>query len=328
MADPSTPAPSEPVSTASPAESSSSSAPASDSAPQDTRAIAAQVLRESEGAAAASPAVDPSTPPPPPAAAISGDVDDADYLKLLASGSMPVDRHKAVLTNARNKARAEVEREFQAKYGWADQFDRVRAEHGMGILNGLDKAPEQTLRHLAHILGVEFTPAKAPEPEGPPPPDVKLNDGSEFYSAAQLAKLMAWKDAQIDQKLQQIDKRYRPLQERQVLNEMRQHATVEAGSILASCRKELKLFTELESDIKAAMVADPALSLDAAYNRVFNAKGLPQLQTQWESDRASQLQRKAAASSPPPGLARSVTPQRDRDRPTRDIAREVLSAMS
>lgn len=328
MADDLTAAPSEPVSAA-PAESVSapSGSESSSSAPEDTRAIAAQVLRESQGAPAAPPAVDPSSTPPTPAAARSDGEDDADYLNLLASGSMPVDRHKAVLTNARNKTRAEVEREFQSKYGWADQFDRTRAEHGLGILNGLDKNPEQTLRHLAAVLGVNFAPPAPKEPEGPPPADVKLEDGSEFYTAPQMAKLLAWKDSQIDAKLQQIDSRYKPLIERQVQSEMREASTAEAGQTLAECRAKWPSFQPLENDIKQLMTDDPRLTLERAYITAFAAKGLPALEQQYQTDRASQLQRKAAASTAPPGSARPVTPQRDRDRDTRDIAREVLTSM-
>lgn len=328
MADTSTPTPSEPVSTASPAESPSSSAPASDSGPQDTRAIAAQVLAESAAAGTASPAVTPSTPPPTPVAARSDGEDDAEYQNLLASGSMPVDRHKAVLTNARNKARAEVEREVQAKYGWADTFDRARAEHGLGILNGLDKAPEQTLRHLAQILGVALPAPEAPKQKVPLTPSLTLDDGRKVWDADQVQQLLQDQAAQFDQRLADVDKRYRPWQEKAVLGELRVAANREAGDTLATCRSKWAHFGALENDIKAAMQADDTLDLRDAYIQVFATKGLPAIQSQFETDRASQLQRKAAASIPSPGVARPVTPQRDRDRPTRDIAREVLQAMS
>lgn len=327
MADDLTAAPSESASAA-PAEAvSAPSSESSSSAPEDTRAIAAHVLRESQGAPAASPAVDPSSTPPTPAAARSDGEDDADYLNLLASGSMPVDRHKAVLTNARNKTRAEVEREFQQKYGWADQIDRTRAEHGLGILNGLDKNAEQTLRHLASVLGVNLAPPAAQEPEGPPPPDVRLEDGSEFYSAKQLSKLRVWQDAQYDKKLEALEKRWKPIEEERVLAKMRETSHAEAGNILQRYRSTRQHFAALENDIKALMVADPNLDLPDAYSLALETKLIPQQLAQASTDRASQLQRKAAASTAPPGSARPVTPQRDRDRDTRDIAREVLTAM-
>jgi hypothetical protein len=240
---------------------------------------------------------------------------------------MPVDRHKAVLTNARNKTRAEVEQEYRAKYGWAETFDRQRAEQGLGILNGLDKNPEHTLRILAGALGVNFAPPAAPaEPEGPPPPDVRLDDGSEFYSAKQLAKLHEWKDAQYEKKLQALEQRYQPLVEERHLGQLRQAADREAGTTLAECRAQWPSFGALEGDIKQRMLADPQLNLERAYIQAFAAKGLPALQQQHETDRASQLSRKAAASSAPPSAPRAVTPLRDRDRSTVDIAREVAAS--
>jgi hypothetical protein len=242
---------------------------------------------------------------------------------------MPVDRHKAVLTNARNKTRAEVEQEYRAKYGWADTFDRRRAESGLGLLDGLDKNAEHTLRVLAASYGISLAPpaAAAPaEPEGPPPPDVRLDDGSEFYSAKQLAKLNEWQQQQYDKKIAAIENRFKPFLEKQQLTELREHANAEASTTLAECRAEWASFTMLEGDIKQRMMADPNLTLERAYIRAYAAKGLPALQQQHETDRASQLSRKAAASSAPPSAPRAVTPLRDRDRSTVDIAREVAAS--
>lgn len=310
-----------------PAESAVSSPAPSDAAPQDTRAIAAGVFAESGDAPADSPPAPSSSEPPTPAAATrDGEDDDPEYQNLLASGSMPVDRHKAVLTNARKKTRAEVEQEFRERLGWADKLDRQRVEHGLSILNGLEKDKEHTLRSLATLLGVNLAPPAAPaEPEGPPPPDVKLEDGSEFYSAKQLAKLHEWKDAQYEQKLQALEQRYQPLIHERHLTQLRSEAATEANQTLAECRQSWPSFTALEGDIKERMKANPALSLERAYIQAFAAKGLPALQAAHQTDRASQLTRKAAASLPPPGAARPVTPRPYSERSTRDIAAEVFA---
>lgn len=304
--------------------------PASDSsgASTDSRAIAAELLGETGAPSAAPQAPDPAQPSQP-TAAISGE-DDADYQNLLASGSsIPLDRHKAVLTNARNKARAEVERELQAKYAWADQMDRTRAEQAMGLMQALDRNPEVTLRTLAGAMGINFAPpAPPPPPEEAPPPDVKLDDGSEFYSAGQLAKLNAWQQKQFqqqfDQKLSEVTQRYEPWVRRMVQADMQQNATAQATATLAECRAQWPSFPQLEKDIHARMTANPQLSLEHAYIQAFAAKGLPAIQQQYETDRASQLSRKAAASAPPPGAPTAVTPLRDRDRSSSDIAREEL----
>lgn len=327
MSDDPTPSP-DSVSTASSEPAASS--PAVDAGPQDTRAIAESVFADSGDSPAASPAAPVPVDSPPPAAAISDEFDENDpvYQKLLASGSMPVDRHRAAMTNARNKTRAQLEQEYRAKYGWADTFDRQRAEHGLGILNGLDKAPEQTLRNLAQLLGVSLTPPAAAEPEGPPPPDVKLDDGSEFYSAVQLNKLRAWQDAQYDKKLTALEQRWKPIEEERALAKMREHSTAEAGSVLERYRATRKHFRALELDIKALMQADPTLELPDAYSLALETKLIPQQQAQAATDRASQLTRKAAASAPPPGAPRPVVPLRYSERSTRDIASEVFAKMA
>lgn len=316
--------------TGSAAVSSSPSSPSSSDtgASTDSRSIAASLLSgDTERAAPAPQAADPSASPSTPAAATSGGDDDAEYQQLLASGSMPVDRHKAVLTNARNKTRAEVEQEYRAKYGWADSFDRQRAEQALGLLQALDKNPEHALRTLASALGVNFAPPPPPQaPEGPPAPDVRLDDGSEFYSAKQLQKLHEWKDAQYEQKLQRLEQRYQPLVEERAMTRMREEAQAEAGTTLAECRSSWPSFTALETDIKQRMVADPKLSLERAYIQAFAAKGLPAIQAAHQTDRESQLSRKAAASAAPPSAPRAVTPLRDRDRSTTDIAREAVLA--
>jgi hypothetical protein len=311
--------------------SSSPSSSPDTGASTDSRAIAAQLLGDTEAAAPASPAATPQPDPSAPAGATTDGDDDAAYQALLASGSMPVDRHKAVLTNARNKTRHEVESEYREKYGWVDHLkaDRARVENALGLMQALDGPHrEQALRTLAQAMGITVAPPPAApaEPEGPPPPDVRLDDGSEFYSAKQLAKLTQWQQAQFDKRLDAIQQKYDPLVQRQVHLEMRQHADAQAGTTLAQCRAEWPGFPALEGDIKARMTASPSLSLEHAYIQAFAAKGLPALQQQHETDRASQLSRKAAASSAPPSAPRAVTPLQDRDRSTSDITREVAAA--
>ena len=314
------------------------SSPGSDSvsSPEpDTRSIAAELLRDTDSGdtPAAPPAADTSSEPPSTQVAANSDgADDAEYQNLLASGSMPVHRHQAVLTNARNKTRAEVEAEYRSRYGWVDEqkLDRARVEQATGLMRALEGPHKaHALRTLATALGVDLAPPAAPtEPDGPPPPDVKLDDGSEFYSAKQLAKLHEWKDAQYEKKLQALEQRYQPLVEERTLNRLRDESKSEASGTLAECRASWPQFTALEGDIKARMTANPTLSLERAYIQAFASKGLPALQAQHDTDRASQLQRKAAASSAPPSAPRAVTPQRDRDRDTRSLAAEELARIS
>jgi hypothetical protein len=320
-----------------PAEVTSPSGSDSASSPEpDTRSIAAELLRDTDAGdstTAAPPAAPTSSEPPSTQVAANSDgADDAEYQNLLASGSMPVHRHQAVLTNARNKTRAEVEAEFRSRYGWVDeqQLDRARVEQATGLMRALEGPHKaHALRTLATALGVDLAPPPAPkEPEGPPPADLVTADGQEVYSAKQMAKWHDWQQQQYDKKLSAIEARFTPFLQKQQLGELREAANAEAGTTLAECRAQWPQFTALEGDIKARMTADRSLSLERAYIQAFASKGLPALQAQHDTDRASQLQRKAAASSAPPSAPRAVTPLRDRDRDTRSLAAEELARVT
>jgi len=141
-----------------------------------------------------------------------------------------------------------------------------------------------------------------------------------------LAKLNEWQQQQYDKKLAAIEARFTPFLQKQHLSELRAHADAEAGTTLAECRSQWPSFGTLEGDIKQRMQADPKLSLERAYIQAFAANGLPAIQQQHATDRASQLQRKQAASSAPPSAPRLVTPVPDRDRPTRDVVAELMRA--
>lgn len=181
-------------------------------------------------------------------------------------------------------------------------------------------------------MGIQWQqpqPQQPPPPDDPPPPDVRLDDGSEFYSAKQLAKLNEWKDRQLDQRLDAFAQRFNPLMQQFVRGQMQEQATKQAGDILSHYRSNPRYpsFTRLEPQIKQLMVEDASLSLSDAYVIAVEASAAANtasLQVQHATDRASQLSRKAAASAPPPGAPTAVTPLRDRDRASSDIAREEL----
>lgn len=305
--------------------------------PSDTRGVAAELLRGMEDGEnkAAPPAATPSPESPSLDAATSVGQDDADYQSLLASGAIPTDRHKAVVTNTRNKTRAEVEAEFQGRYGWVDQLaakyggaDQNRIDYALGLMAAIDGPnAEQALRTVAYARGIDLAPKPQAEPKAPPKPHV-LQDGSKWWDADGVEALLANQAATFEARLAEMDKRFRPLHEQHALAELQKQATSEAGELLTRYRTRYKHFQGLEPEIKRLMQADPALTLSDAYAEALETKGIPALQSQFETDRASQLQRKAAASSAPPSAPRAVTPLRDADRSTRDIAREVMSAVS
>jgi hypothetical protein len=318
-------------------------APASASAPSepDIRDTAASVFADqsSGDSASAPPADTPSTPVPSPDAATSVDgAAEAVEASTLARGPIPYDRHQAVVTNTRQKVRAEVEGEWKPKYerlSWAESVDAAKAQQAIALQTALESMaddPQTALAFLARKLGVTTDALAAPGPkvdaDPAPEPDIPLEDGTQVYSATATRKLLEWQARQLSK---QVDASYGPLKHKALLADLRVQAQQQTGQTLAECRKDWELFPALEAEIKQFLIADPSLSLERAYIRAFNGpngwkKQQAATQQAAEEDRASQLTRKHAASDTlRPGAPRAVTPRSDAEKTPREIAAEVFA---
>jgi len=304
----SSPAPSAPA-TPSPAAAPAPSAPKSIA---DETAAAFRAAREKTAPAGSSPA-EPDGTAPAQAARVPAAAGEATPP---VRGPIPYDRHEAVLTRARREAREEAEKELRGKFGWAESL----TPEDQGTLQWLLKDPAGAIAYLQqkHARSQPAPPPEDPEPQA----DVRLEDGSTFFSAAQQAKWAEWRERKLEER---INGRFGPMLQEAALSKLNAQATSEATQLRQYYHTNFPMFKELESDIKDLMLKHPSLSPEHAYTLVFRDKGLAKQREAWESERAGQLARKAAASVAPPGAAQPGTPRPNRDKSTLEITREVFA---
>jgi len=275
-----------------------------------------RAMRDKAAPAAPSPAEPAGTAPAQAAIAPAA----AGEAPPPVRGPIPYDRHQAVITNARREAREEAEKELKAKLGWAERFNPQEAEQGTALVRWLQADPEGAISFLQRQRQGQ-QPA-APAAPQMPEPDVVLGDGSKFYSADGAQKLLEWRDQQLEAR---INGRYGPMLQEAAMAKLQAQATTEATGLLQHYRANFPKFKELEKDIKTLCLQNPSLSLSDAYVYVFRDKGLPAERASWESERAGQLARKAAASSVQPGAAQPGTPRPNSAKSTLEITREVFA---
>ncbi len=302
-----------------------SSSPADSPSPRRAPSIAGETaavfkqLRE-KTPPAGSPPADPTSASPAQAARAP---DAAGEAEPPARGPIPFDRHQAVLTRARREAREEAERELRQKFGWAERLNPQEAEQGTALIRWLQADPEGALSFLQRQR--QASAPAAPAAPTMPEPDVVLGDGSKFYSAQGVAKLMEWRDQQVEER---INGRFGPLLQKVALSELKTQAQAEATQAVQYYRTTFPMFKDLEKDIKALCLKNPNLPIEHAYAIALREKGLPSQRAAWDAERTGQLARKAAASSVQPGTPRPATPRSDREKTPKEVAREVFNRLA
>jgi hypothetical protein len=315
-ASPAPPAPSPtPVTPATPSPAAAPAPSAPKSIADETAAVF-RAAREKAAPAGSSPA-EPDGTAPAQAARVPAAAGEAIPP---VRGPIPYDRHEAVLTRARREAREEAEKELRGKLGWAERFDPQETEQGVALARWLKADPKSAIDFLTRQLPTSAP--TAPEKPAMPEPDITLGDGQQFYSAAQAQKLLEWRDEQLETR---INGRFGPMLQEAALSKLNAQATTEATQLRQYYHTNFPMFKELEGDIKALCLQHPQLSIEHAYTLVFRDKGLAKQREAWESERAGQLARKAAASSVPPGAAQPGTPRPNSAKSTIEITREVFA---
>lgn len=200
----------------------------------------------------------------------------------VTAGPIPFDRHKAALENARN--------EWRDKYGWAEGVDRQVIAEAQRVGQLFTQQREQFVDQLLaeglqdpemgpklvsvlarHFGALRQRAQQAPTEDPEPQADRQAEDGTLLYSAAQQAKWAEWRErrllAQIDQKLQpmQQDREQRMLAEKTA--QLQRDADAQADELLTELRTSPG-FKDHEKEMKAAMMADPRLTVEAAYRRI------------------------------------------------------------
>lgn len=209
-------------------------------------------------------------------------------------GPIPYDRHEAVLNNVRKE------------YEWVKEHgDPQTVQQKLAILRRAEQDPASFVRDFVNAARLNpqelFTPPAPPAPVAPPEPpqpDILLENGQLSYSHERLQQLLAWKEAQIEQRISQT---IAPIQQRVALADMQEQATVRARQEL-SAAQAWPGFAEAKADMAAFLRANPTATLRDAYIAVVPARLAEQAkasETQGYQKALTELQQKAGAASAP-----------------------------
>ena len=264
-----------------------------------------------------------------PAPATEGSDASGSPVPEASAGPLPFERHKAILEKARIEAREAAEREWKSRYGWAERYQPDQVEQSARLYQWLNQNPHGFMQWLGAQIGVESTgTARTPaQPQGPPEPDLRAEDGTPVYSAAQLQKYSEWREQQLKSLIEPLQKK---LADREEKDKARQTAFVakqSASGLLKYAREKWPAFKELEPTILQAMKTDPRLSFHDAYIRTFAEQGTPKLREQWSAEYQGTLAQKQNASTAPPGRP-SGSPKKYTEMDTMDVVKQEWEALS
>lgn len=282
---------------------------------------ARSVFREMQ--AAKSEGTPPDAPPDPSLAQAATQPDgspEAPGSQLPTNGAIPLDRHKAVVTNTRRKTLAE--------YGIEETTQPKDVSTAVSLYGWLQKDPRGLVRMIQSQLGEDTTaqpaaPAPTPAEDPEPEPDVPLSDGRFVYSAKQLAARDEWRERRL---MAKFDEKYGPIRDEHELNKLTATRRAEAQSLVAQAAERWPRFAQLRPHIKQIIAAHQGpltpTALYDAYIAADREHGEKLLRAQWDAERSGQLTRKASASTVHPGAPRPSTPRPDSELTTREIIRQ------
>jgi hypothetical protein len=203
---------------------------------------------------------------------------------------MPLHRHKAVLTKARNEgiAAAKLLQDQLESLKWAQQPDMPDRLKALEIAEANPELFVQVLKQdprYAKLLTPEQPVAQQPKPQAPalgdrPGPDMQAENGGLYYSPEQATALQEWVErANEDRVNKMLEARFAPIEqerkEQQAVKEQQQlfgQARERQSVILTDARSTWPLFNELEAGMKADLAANKTMSLETAYRRAFTAR--------------------------------------------------------
>lgn len=165
--------------------------------------------------------------------------------------------------------------EVNTKYNslrWAEGMDPQTASEALKLWDWFDSDPDGAYEYMTGIMrrtgrlpGGQGHQGGQGSPQNPfieaqtgrPLPDVRLENGQTFYSGPQLERLMAWRGAQQDQRLQRLEGQHTA-----------QQARAEARTQLQNAEQTWPQFKENIEAIFDTLQRDRRLNLEGAYNRV------------------------------------------------------------
>lgn len=283
-------------------------------------------MADETGAAASSPSAAGSSPAPstvtPPASSTAAPATGAPAAVVTqdqtasSSNEPPRERWDSILDNARTKTRADVEREYKQKYGWADQFHEQPYEFVESWIDQLAQHPQygsQILAKAARLLnsrrGRQIGPEAGAAVEEPVP-DVPIVDGQgqvvgQTYSATQLKKWREWdwaqREATLADRFAPLEQRAQRQEQAEQVAQLQATATQQSQQTLTELRAQ-PYFKDHEADIKRAFADHPEWgdNLHRAYLHVLTTTVLPKLSQTEQAKVLDSLQTKAAATTVSP----------------------------
>ncbi len=301
------------------------SAPATPSAPSFEGGVASSddiaavwSSLEADAGADSSPAQpEPSVPPAAaPTTPSEGSVVSSTPSSTEDTGPIPFERHKQILENARREAEAKARTELSQRLGWAEKYQPDVVEQGARLHAWLNQNPIEFRAWLDQQIAQRGIAPQ--QDEGPPPPDLRAEDGTAVYSAEQMQKLIAHERKQM---LAEIRKDYDPVRQVVTKQELDQRSRQQAVSIVAEARTNWPMFSKLEPEIKARMAS--GLDLQAAYFAAFRERGMPSFEQEVRSQYEGALKDKGNATTTRPG-AQADTPVSFKDMDTLEITKHFF----
>lgn len=264
---------------------------------------------------AADAAPDPTSDASPEGAATTAP--DATQAGTSAQGPIPFDVHKTALENARTKAVAQAQAEFEQQYGWAKSVDRTAVSEAQRLgqmyqqdrpgyirevlreaMSDADLAP-LVRSEAARVLGSRQQQAPQADSMEPDIPvmDAAGNVVAQTFSAGKVQQIVqrAIEDA-IGREISPIKQDFQQRQQQAQQAKVEQEISTAATGYYDTAISELPHFKEHEAEIAKAMESipgDPGQALHRAWAKVV----LPKLQATHQSQALDSLKTKAAAST-------------------------------
>jgi hypothetical protein len=251
-----------------------------------------------------------------------------------APGPIPLDRHKAILENARTEAAKEAETKFQQQYANELQFVQAWRADPIGAFRQMFaemRANPQLRPYLASMVGSELAAsrraAQQPQADAEPEADLQLQDGTLVYSAPQQKAWQQWHAKQLRQEMTKELAPAMQIAQREQFRQQQEQAVSMAMDGYKPYVEELKAmpgFSDHAKEIVARQQAlfkevggraDPMTLLFRAYREIVPAKQQAQQQQQLAQTQQSLVQQagvKLAAAAHNPAASAPAQPRKPR----------------
>jgi hypothetical protein len=273
---------------------------------------AATTPAPSSSASPATPSSAPSSPTPASASSTPAPASEPSVAPGTES-SVPYARFKEVNDQLRTA------REYQSKYGWAQDFERDSYSFVDSWIDQLAAHPEHQSKIFAKAARLlNSRRGQQPQTVEEPQPDVPIQDAqgnvvNQTYSSKQLKAWQEWnwqqREAALSERLGPLEKMKTQIEQAQEQAAVQQQSQQFASTALTKLRQK-SWFKEHEPAIKTFFAEHEEYgdNLDAAALDYFDAHVLPTYQTKAETKVLGDLKTQAQGATVNPSGAASTAP--------------------